>query len=104
MTDSGWPWRSSSNTSRWLNAVGSTGIMRRAFLEASTFARHRRAFGRTVGRYPTVREQLAVMKVETEAALASTLALTGLVDQLDQGVATPADVNVTGYWSTPTST
>src|ERR1039458_4720488 len=32
------------NTSRWLNAVGSTGIMRRAYLEASTFARHRQAF------------------------------------------------------------
>ena len=26
------------NTSRWLNAVGSTGIMSRAYLEASSFA------------------------------------------------------------------
>ncbi len=29
------------NTSRWLNAVGSTGLMRRAYLEASSFARYR---------------------------------------------------------------
>ena len=40
------------NTSRWLNAVGSTGIMRRAFLEAASFARHRRAFGRVRGVLP----------------------------------------------------
>jgi len=71
------------NTSRWLNAVGSTGLMRRACLEAASFARHRRAFGRAVGSFPAVREQLAVMKTEEQAALASTLALTALHARLD---------------------
>ncbi|MCJ7780454.1 MAG: acyl-CoA dehydrogenase family protein, partial [Acidimicrobiia bacterium] len=32
------------NTSRWLNAIGDVGIMRRAYLEASAYARHREAF------------------------------------------------------------
>ncbi len=82
------------NTSRWLNAVGSTGIMRRAYLEASSFARHRRAFGRGVGSFPVVREQLAVMKAEEQAALASTVALTDLLGRLDDGRADDAHANV----------
>jgi alkylation response protein AidB-like acyl-CoA dehydrogenase len=81
------------NTSRWLNAVGSTGIMRRAFLEASSFARHRVAFGRPVCSFPLVREQLAVMKSEEQAALASTMALTGMRALLDEG---QDDETVTG--------
>jgi alkylation response protein AidB-like acyl-CoA dehydrogenase len=76
------------NTSRWLNSVGSTGLMRRAYLEAAGFARHRSAFGRTIGTFPVVREHLAVMKVEEHAALASTMALTGLLELLDGGQAT----------------
>ncbi len=73
------------DTSRWLNAVGSTGIMRRAYLEASSFARHRRAFGAPVALFPAVREQLALMKVEEHGALASTMALTALLARLDEG-------------------
>ena len=83
------------NTSRWLNAVGSTGIMRRAFLEAASFARHRRAFGRIVASFPLVREQLALMKVEEHAALASTMALTGMLTRLDEG---QADETVAGAY------
>lgn len=75
------------NTSRWLNAVGSTGLMRRAYLVASSFARHRSAFGRAVGAFPIVRAQLASMKVDEHAALASTLALTGLRERMDSGIA-----------------
>ena len=73
------------NTSRWLNACGSVGLMRRAYLEASGFARHRIAFGRPIAAFPLVRENLALIKAEEEAALASTLALTALVDRLDRG-------------------
>ena len=76
------------NTSRWLNAVGSTGIMRRAYLEAASYSRYRRAFGRTVGEFPILKEQLASMKVDEHAALASTLVLTGLLERLDDGTAT----------------
>jgi len=82
------------NTSRWLNAVGSTGIMSRAYLEASTFAHHRQAFGVPIFEFPAVREQLARMKIETSAALASTLALTELVGMIDAGTATNGDHNV----------
>ncbi len=80
------------NTSRWLNALGSTGLMQRAYLEASSFARHRTAFGRPIADFPLVRENLALMKAEEHAALASTLELTALVDRIDAGTATDADV------------
>lgn len=80
------------NTSRWLNALGSTGIMSRAHLEASTFAHHRRAFGTPIETFDTVREQLAMMKMETAASLASTVALTELVARIDEGIATDEDL------------
>jgi acyl-CoA dehydrogenase len=80
------------NTSRWLNALGSTGLMRRAYLVASEFARERVAFGRPIVDFPLVRENLAVMKAETDAALASTLEVTRLVEKLDAGTATGEDV------------
>jgi acyl-CoA dehydrogenase len=71
------------NTSRWLNAVGSAAVMRRAYLEAAAFARTRTAFGRPIVEFPLVRESLAVMRAEAEAALASTLEVTRLVDSTD---------------------
>jgi alkylation response protein AidB-like acyl-CoA dehydrogenase len=82
------------NTSRWLNAVGSTGIMHRAYLEAAAYARTRHAFGVPIATFPTVAETLAVMRTEEAAALASTLALTGLVDALDRGQATEQEAAV----------
>ncbi len=79
------------NTSRWLNALGSTGLMRRACVEAASFARARTAFGRRIADYPLVRENLAVMRVEEQAALASTLELTALVQAIDDGTASEED-------------
>jgi alkylation response protein AidB-like acyl-CoA dehydrogenase len=73
------------NTSRWLNAVGSAAVMRRAYLEAAAFARERVAFGQPIVEFPLVRESLAVMRVEAEAALASSLEVTRLVDSSDEG-------------------
>jgi acyl-CoA dehydrogenase len=80
------------NTSRWLNAVGSAGLMRRACLVASEFAREREAFGGPIDRFPLVRENLAVMKAEADAALASTMELTSLVDRIDKGEADDDDI------------
>jgi alkylation response protein AidB-like acyl-CoA dehydrogenase len=80
------------NTSRWLNALGSTALMRRAYLEAVKFARYREAFGRAIAEYPLMRENLAVMKAEEQAALASTLEVTALVDRIDRGTASSDDV------------
>jgi alkylation response protein AidB-like acyl-CoA dehydrogenase len=73
------------NTSRWLNALGCAGLMRRAYLEALGFSRHRVAFGRRLVDFPLVRENLAWMKAEEHAALASSLELTSLVARLDAG-------------------
>jgi acyl-CoA dehydrogenase len=80
------------NTSRWLNSVGSTGLMKRAFLEASGFAREREAFGGPIDRFPLVRENLAVMKSEEAAAFASTMQLTDLVARIDDGSASDEDI------------
>jgi acyl-CoA dehydrogenase len=80
------------NTSRWLNAVGSSGLMRRAWRVASDFAAEREAFGQVIAEFPLVRENLAVIKSETEAAAASTAELTALVDRIDRGEATEEDV------------
>jgi acyl-CoA dehydrogenase len=71
------------NTSRWLNAIGSAAVMRRAYLEAAAFARQRTAFGQRIVEFPLVRESLAVMRAEAEAALASSLEVTRLVDSSD---------------------
>ena len=80
------------NTSRWLNAVGSSGLMRRAWRVASEFAAEREAFGRVIAEFPLVRENLAVMRAETEGAAASTAELTELVERIDRGEATAEDV------------
>ncbi len=82
------------NTSRWLNALGSAGIMSRTFLEASSFARYRQAFGRPIESFDAVREQLAIMKIEATAALASTIALTELVGKIDEGTAVSSDLSL----------
>jgi acyl-CoA dehydrogenase len=82
------------NTSRWLNAVGSAGLMRRAYDVASDFAREREAFGSPIVHFPLVRENLAVMKSEAAAALASTHEVTELVACIDAGEASEEDVVV----------
>jgi acyl-CoA dehydrogenase len=82
------------NTSRWLNAVGSAALMRRAVDVASEFAVEREAFGGPIARFPLVRENLAVMKSEAAAALASTRCLTELVACIDDGEASDDDVTV----------
>jgi alkylation response protein AidB-like acyl-CoA dehydrogenase len=75
------------NTSRWLNAVGSAGIMARAYLEASSYARHRTAFGHVIIEYPLIRSQLAKMMVTEHAALAQCLVLAGLIERIDNDTA-----------------
>jgi acyl-CoA dehydrogenase len=80
------------NTSRWLNAVGSSGLMRRAYDVASEFAAEREAFGGPIARFPLVRENLAVMRAEEAAARASTMHLTELVSRMDEGSASDEDV------------
>ncbi len=77
------------NTSRWINALGSCGILRRAYVEASSFARVREAFGGSILRFPLVRETLADMRCEWLASLTSTFYLSALIDRIDTGKADP---------------
>jgi acyl-CoA dehydrogenase len=58
------------NESRLGVAAMGAGIMRRAFLEATIRAHHRRAFGRAIAEHGMVREQLLDLMVASEAAAA----------------------------------
>ena len=92
------------NTSRWMTAVGDAGMMRRAWLEASAYARHREAFGQAICGFPAVRRTLAEMAANSMGALHLVVALTALEDRIDAGTASDEDVllhrflvNVTKY-------
>jgi alkylation response protein AidB-like acyl-CoA dehydrogenase len=92
------------NTSRLEVAIGCSGIMRRAWVEASHYARVREAFGRRLVDFPAVRHQLAEMRALSTAALAWTLWVASLEDRLARAGAHPDDdavyrtaVNVNKY-------
>ncbi len=70
------------NTSRLEVAIGASGMMRRAWVEAFHYARVREAFGRRLVECPAVRQQLAEMRALGTAGLAFTLFVTALEDQL----------------------
>lgn len=73
------------NTSRLLNAVSCAGVMRRAHLEASSYACHRRAFGQTLASFPLVQEAIADCLTEATAAVSSGFALATLLDKIELG-------------------
>ena len=73
------------NTSRLMNAVSCAGLMRRAYIEASTYACHRRAFGAAITSYPLVQEAIADIQAEYYAATASGFALAHLLDRVETG-------------------
>ena len=75
-----------------MTAVGGTGMMRRAYLEAAAYAVHRQAFGQPIGGFPAVRRTLADMASVSAGALHLVLELTGLEDRIDCGNAADADV------------
>src|SRR5690606_38998072 len=54
--------------SRIQNALGSSGLHRRAWLEALTYAERRQAFGRTITQYPMVQDELLKLLVPLEAS------------------------------------
>jgi len=86
------------NSSRWLNAVGDVGILRRAYLEAANYAAVRTAFGQRIGDFPVVRSQLATIKARWLAALHSTWALTELDEAVDLASAgAPIDPTDAGF-------
>lgn len=86
------------NTSRWMTAVGDAGMMRRAYLEASAYALHRRAFGRSIGEFPAVQRTLCDMASVSVGALLLVLELTRLEDAIDRGDATTDEILLHRFW------
>ncbi len=60
--------------------IGSSGIMRQALVQAIHHARHRRAFGRQLIDQPLMRNVLADMALESEAAVALSLRVARAID------------------------
>lgn len=73
------------DTSRVQNALAACGTMRRACIEAQTFAAHRRAFGPAILAHPMVQQVVARMRVETSAAIATTFRILAMSDRLARG-------------------
>jgi len=74
------------NASRLSNAVRSTGIMRRSFLEAIETAKEREAFGGKLIDLPMMQENLVEMQLDVEAAQAMILYTAHQFDENDQNV------------------
>jgi hypothetical protein len=70
------------NTSRLAVAVGASGMMRRAWIEARHYAAARETFGRALANFPAVRQQLAEMRALWAGGLALTLFVAQLEDRL----------------------
>jgi len=79
------------DTSRLYNAFACAGAAHRAFLVARGYAEHRRAFGQVILRYPLVRETLAMIEADAEAALAGSFWLAQVQERVDAGTATDAE-------------
>lgn len=92
------------NTSRVFNALACAGSMQRAFLEASSFARHRQAFGVAIERFALVREALATLYAEAQAATASTLDVVAMQGDPAREAAWRIGLNMNKYWTSVRNT
>lgn len=99
------------DTSRVYNAVVCAASMRRAYVEAAGFARHRRAFGEVIHHFPLVQEALATLNAEATAATSATFRLIAEGDRLATGggderriAARRVGVNVNKYWTSVRNT
>jgi acyl-CoA dehydrogenase len=70
-------------TSRLYNAMGCAAHARRAWVVASTYAAHRRAFGRPIRGFPQVAETLAWIRSDAVACLSGSLWLIRLAERLE---------------------
>lgn len=71
------------HSSRLFNTVSVLGMARRAYQIALSYAKHRSAFGHSIIDYPLIQNNLARIKVENEALLASIFATVALQDRYD---------------------
>lgn len=84
------------DTSRIFNALAACGFMRRAYLEARSFAQHRYAFGNAILHYPLVRRTLARMRLDTCASLSATFRIL----EMNEAVKSRRiHVNANKYWT-----
>ncbi|MFS0755209.1 isovaleryl-CoA dehydrogenase [Noviherbaspirillum sp. 1P10PC] len=72
-----------ANTTRLDCVIGSAGLMRQAFVQAAHHARHRSAFGRLLAEQPLMRNVLADLALESEAATLLMLKLASAFDAPD---------------------
>jgi len=99
------------DTSRVHNALGACGSMRRALVEAHSFAQIRVAFDRRIIEYPQVKEILARMRLRTMVGLATTFRLLAMTDRAATGetnddfaAARRIGVMINKYWTAVAST
>src|SRR5699024_1942552 len=73
------------NSSRLSNAVRSTAMMRRIYLEARVSTRGRVAFGSPIAEKPLMKETLFELLLDSESAAAMTFFTAAVYDKADQG-------------------
>jgi putative acyl-CoA dehydrogenase len=93
------------NCTRLDCVMASAALMRKALVEAGHHARHRRAFGAPLADQPLMRNVLADLALESEAATTLTLRLAGAADRAGRGDAGEAAFRriataVGKYWVT----
>ncbi|MEN2768642.1 acyl-CoA dehydrogenase family protein [Ornithinibacillus xuwenensis] len=70
------------NLSRVSNAIASLGIMRRAYLEAKSYAMERDAFGQQLVNYPMVQETLTTLVAKQEVEMNAIFEVIRLMDKV----------------------
>ncbi|MCA0404073.1 MAG: acyl-CoA dehydrogenase family protein [Proteobacteria bacterium] len=69
--------------SRIFNAFSVLGMARRAFQTAYLYAKHRKAFGKTIVNFPLVKEHLALIRADNTAMIAASFNLVNEQDKFD---------------------
>ena len=80
--------------SRLCNTFCMLGMARRAFYIAKSYAKMRKAFGTEIIHYPLVEENLATIKSESDAMLASIFSSTALQDKADLNPAASSETKL----------
>ena len=86
------------NYTRLDTILGTAGMMRRLVAEAVHHTRHRSAFGRLLADQPLMRNVLADLAVESEAATAAALRVARAYDSEDEPAFRRFATAVTKYW------
>ncbi|UOQ95129.1 acyl-CoA dehydrogenase family protein [Halobacillus shinanisalinarum] len=73
------------NSSRLSNAVRSSAMMRRSFLEALVSSRGREAFGSSLAEKPLMKETLFELQLDSEVAASTVFYTASVYDKSDQG-------------------